>query len=147
MWNTSRSVTHEANQRHFAPTDKSKAHYAKAAWDLTRPLQWRHNVRDGVSNHQPHHCLLNRLFRSRSKKTSKLRVSGLTGECPAQMASNADTISIWWRHHADAFSTRLTATKFGHIMACLRNPANLIQPNSSAKYDASSTWAIFADPS
>ena len=29
-----------------------------------------HNERDGVSNHQPHHCLLNGLFRYRSKKTS-----------------------------------------------------------------------------
>ena len=33
-------------------------------------LQWGHNERDGVSNHQPHDCLLNRLFRHRSKKTS-----------------------------------------------------------------------------
>ena len=33
-------------------------------------LQWRHNGRDGVSNHQPHDGLLNRLFRCRSKKTS-----------------------------------------------------------------------------
>ena len=41
------------------------------------PLQWRHNGRDSVSNHQPHDCLLNRLFRRRSKKTSKLRVTGL----------------------------------------------------------------------
>ena len=40
-------------------------------------LQWRHNDHDGVSNHQPHGCLLNRLFRRRSKKTSKLRVTGL----------------------------------------------------------------------
>ena len=31
-------------------------------------LQWRHKGRDGVSNHQPHHCLLNRLFRRRSGK-------------------------------------------------------------------------------
>ena len=30
-----------------------------------------------VSNHKPHGCLLNRLFRHRSKKTSKLRVTGL----------------------------------------------------------------------
>ena len=43
------------------------------------PLQWRHNGRDGVSNHQPHDCLLNRLLRHRSKKTSKLRVAGLFG--------------------------------------------------------------------
>ena len=40
-------------------------------------LQWRRNGRDSVSNHQPHDCLLNRLFRRRSKKTSKLRVTGL----------------------------------------------------------------------
>ena len=69
-------------------------------------LQWRHNGRDSVSNHQPHDCLLNCLFRRRSKKTSKLRVTGLcagnspgTGEFPAQMASNAENVSIWWRHH------------------------------------------------
>ena len=34
-------------------------------------LQWRHNDHDSVSIHQPHGCLLNRLFRRRSKKTSK----------------------------------------------------------------------------
>ena len=43
----------------------------------------------------------------RSKKTSKLRVTGLcagnspvTGEFPAQRASNAENVSIWWHHHA-----------------------------------------------
>ena len=36
--------------------------------DLIMLLQWRHNERDGVSNHQPHDCLLHRLFRRRSKK-------------------------------------------------------------------------------
>ena len=40
-------------------------------------LQWRHNDHDGVSNHRRHSCLLSRLFRRRSKKTSKLRVTGL----------------------------------------------------------------------
>ena len=40
-------------------------------------LRWRHNDHAGVSNHQPRDCLLNRLFRRRSKKTSKLRVTGL----------------------------------------------------------------------
>ena len=34
-------------------------------------------ARVGVSNHHPHDCLLNHLFRHRSKKTSKLRVTGL----------------------------------------------------------------------
>ena len=69
-------------------------------------LRWRHNDHTGVSNHQPHGCFLNRLFRRKSKKTSKLRVTGLcagnspgTGEFPAQMASYAENVSIWWRHH------------------------------------------------
>ena len=73
---------------------------------MVKSLQWCHNERVGVSNHQPHNCLLNRLFRRRSKKTSKLRVTGLcagnspgTGEFPAQMVSNAENVSIWWRHH------------------------------------------------
>ena len=39
-------------------------------------LHWRHNDYDDVSNHQPCGCLLKRLFRRRSKKTSKLRVTG-----------------------------------------------------------------------
>ena len=69
-------------------------------------LRWRHNERDGVSNHQPHGCLLKRLFRRRSKRTSKLLVTGLcegnspvAGEFPTQRASNAENVSIWWRHH------------------------------------------------
>ena len=60
-------------------------------------LQWRHNVRGGISNHQPHDCLLHRLFRRRSKKTSKLRVTGLcagTGEFPSQMGSNEKNVSF-----------------------------------------------------
>ena len=74
-------------------------------------LRWRHNERDSVSNHHPHDCLLSRLFRRRSKKTSKLRVTGLcagnspeTGEFPAQMASNSENVSIWWRHHVSCLS-------------------------------------------
>ena len=43
----------------------------------TDPLHWRHSDHDSVSNHQPHGCLVNRVFRRRSKKTSKLSVTGL----------------------------------------------------------------------
>ena len=51
-------------------------------------LRWRHNDQDGVSNHQPHGCLLNRLFRRRSNKTSKLRVTGLcVGNSPGPVNS------------------------------------------------------------
>ena len=87
-------------------------------------LRWRHNDRDGVSNHQPRDCLLNRLFRRRLKKTSKLRVSGLcagnspgTGEFPAQMASYAENVSIWWRHNAEARWRIYTATNWVIIVA------------------------------
>ena len=43
-------------------------------------LRWRHNDHAGVSNHQPHGCLLNSSFRRKSKKTSKLRVTGFVRE-------------------------------------------------------------------
>ena len=72
----------------------------------TVALQWRHNERDGISNHPRLDCLLDRLLRPRSKKTSNLRVTGLcegnspvTGEFPPQRASNAENVSVWWRHH------------------------------------------------
>ena len=78
---------------------------------LCLTLQCRHNGHDGVSNHQPNHFLVIHLFRCRSKKTSKLRVTGLceenspvAGEFPAQRASNAENVSIWWRHHEGALS-------------------------------------------
>ena len=52
-----------------------------AAWRNKKidilPLQWCHNERDGISNHQPHHCLLNQLSRRRSNKISKLCVTDL----------------------------------------------------------------------
>ena len=85
----------------------SPGHQQPCIASLSFTLGWRHNGRDSVSNHQPHDCLLNCLFGRGSKKTSKLRVTGLcvgnspvTGEYPAQMASDAESVSIWWRHHA-----------------------------------------------
>ena len=63
----------------------SCASYVSCSHDT---LHWRHNEHDGVSNHQPHGCLLNRLFRRRSKKTSKLRVTGLyVGTSPGPVNS------------------------------------------------------------
>ena len=80
-------------------------------------LRWRHNGHDGISNHQSHHCLLIRLFRRRSKKTSKPRVTGLcagkssvTREFSAQKASSAKNVSIWLRHH-----------KLAHLMSSLND--------------------------
>ena len=51
-------------------------------------LQWRHNDHHGIWNHQLHGRLLNRLFRRRSKKTSKLRVTGFcVGNSPGPVNS------------------------------------------------------------
>ena len=82
------------NRKQFPPL-----HYFPA-------LQWRHNEHDSVSNHQPHDWLLNRLSGRRSKKMSKLHITGLCGgnsqvpsEFPTQMASNVENVSNWWRHH------------------------------------------------
>ena len=73
---------------------------------IDRALQWRHNEHDGVSNHRRLDCLFNRFFMRRSKKTAKLRVTGLcegnppvTGGFPSLRASNTENVSIWLRHH------------------------------------------------
>ena len=94
----------------------SNHHYSSAS-AMRYLLQWRHNGRGGVSNHQPRDCLLSCLIRRRSKKTSKLRVTGLcagTGE----MASKAEYVSIWWRHHGHHIS--ITGTR--HERSVVSNP-------------------------
>ena len=116
-------------------------------WFLTRvkavylPLRWRHNDNAVVSNHQPHGCLLNRLFRRKSKKTSKLCVTGLcagnspgTGEFPAQMASYAENVSIWWRHHATDY------LDYGKV-GCLVSYEE-IRPKSIENEAALQNWTI-----
>ena len=57
-------------------------------------LQWRKNEHDGISNHQRLDSLLNRF--AQIKENIKAPV---TGEFPSHRASNAENISIWWRHH------------------------------------------------
>ena len=114
---------------HDCPNDSEITH--KGCWNRlitshnkaqqsAKPLRWRHNEHDGVSDYQPHYCLFNRLFRRRSKKTSKLRVTGLgegnspvTGEFPAQMI--AENVSIWWRHHVCSKFLRYT------LRVCVKN--------------------------
>ena len=80
---------------HFGYTWCIVGYLSIALWDLwDEPIDISYGLLihcDGVSNHQPYNCLLNRLLRRRSKKTSKLRV---TGEFPAQMASHAESVSF-----------------------------------------------------
>ena len=66
-----------------------------------------------------------------SKKTSKLRVTGLcegnssvTGEFPAQRASNAENVSIWWRHQESLVSLMMRSLEpkwMAWKMLCIRN--------------------------
>ena len=61
---------------------KNIDHLKSAGYDnfsslLLKALPWRHDECNGVSNHRRLDCLSNRLFRRRSKKTSKLRVTGI----------------------------------------------------------------------
>ena len=85
------------------------SHYSNITWALcclkTITLQWRHNEHDGVSNYWYLDYLLNRLFRCRSKKTSKLHVTGLCEGNPlvtGGFPSNAENYPIWWCHHDDS---------------------------------------------
>ena len=78
-------------------------------------LHWCRNERDIISNQRRLDCLLNRLFGCISKKTSKIRVTGLcegnspaTREFPAQRASNAENVFTWWRHHVSVACSRST---------------------------------------
>ena len=62
---------YQAINKSMSTVQRSSAHEFSCG-----TLQRRHNGHDSVSNHQPHDCLLNRLFGRRSKKISKLRVTG-----------------------------------------------------------------------
>ena len=98
-------------------------------------LLWCHNECNGISNHQPHDCLPNGLFRCRSKKTSKLHITGLcvgnssvTGEIPAQRASDAENVSIWWRHHKQAvwFMSNVKSHHTANPYGCTKAVLNTI---------------------
>ena len=87
-------------------------HSQKTSNAASCSILWRHRAYSQIYHYrdviigamasqinQPHDCLLNRSFWRRSKKTSKFCVTGLcggnspvTGELPAQMASNAKNV-------------------------------------------------------
>ena len=80
------------------------------------------------------------LFRRRSRKTSKLRVTGLcagnssvTGEFPAQMASNAENGSIWWRHNEGGQNAMQIHASFYvfFYQLCIKNGGSLSWYNAN----------------
>ena len=66
----------------------SMEQFLEVKWPTLKSLRCCHNGHDCISNHQPHDCLLNRLFRRRSKKTSKLRVTGLCEGNPPKIVNS-----------------------------------------------------------
>ena len=67
-------------------------------------LQWRYNECDGVSNHRHLVCLLNRFIKEDIKVPRQWPLWGESTDdrwFPSQRGSNAENISIWWRHHGD----------------------------------------------
>ena len=85
-----------------------------------KSLQWRYNGRDCVSDHQSHHCLLNRLFRCWSKKTPG------ADQFPAQMAHNAENVSIWWRHHVSLDPSDVKPTLVQVMALCRKAPCHYL---------------------
>ena len=76
--------------------------------------------------------------RHRSKKTSKLRVTGLcvgnspgTGDFPAQMASYAKNVSIWWRHHG--WTASMKAKQVFHSVLRFRDSMRLYDKHITAR--------------
>ena len=63
-------------------------------------LWWRHNERDTVWNHQPHDCLLNRLFRRRSRKTRNSRHKGpvtrMTSSWKTRIVTHINKMTSIW---------------------------------------------------
>ena len=94
--------------------------------ETTYLSEWRPNACDGILNQRRFDCLLNPLSMRRSKKTSRLRVTGLcegnspvTGEFPAQRTSNAENASIWWRRYDDQII--VYSTMFAGVLFTNRN--------------------------
>ena len=60
-----------------------------------------------------------------------------TGEFPAQMASYAENVSIWWRHHDSADGLRFVVAKYRRILQIsLRVPSQtqVVQVMQAKRY-------------
>ena len=114
--------------------------------DQYKTLQWRHNERDGVSNHRRLGCLLNRLLMCRSKEISKLRVTGLwkggppvASGVPSQRTSNVIMNDITYQNGQSRTSIRLEGALQRRIWA-LSESAQIIIIYKIASFDV---WVSF----
>ena len=108
----------------FSDTDNAYIHTS---------LQWLHNERDGVSNHQRLYCLHNRLSRRRSKKTSKLCVNGLREGNPP--------VTEWFPHKGSVCKSQsYQSVELGSRMARCRFDTKLLSEPLSAYLKSGSAF-------
>ena len=92
---------------------------------LCKSLHWRHNGHDRVSNHQPHGCLLNRLFRRRSREIWKLLVTE-RGRRTMMTSSNGNifrvprALCVGNSSVTGKFSAQTPVTRSFHVFCDLR---------------------------
>ena len=85
--------------------------------------------------------------RRKSKETSKLHVTGLcvgnspvTSEFPAQKASNAENVSIWWRHHGKSSKMGQTI-HFDYVQISMKHfTVILLVADKKQPYNTRNTW-------
>ena len=118
-----------------------------AIWVGNLSLPWRHNERDGLSNHQRNDCLLKRISRRRSKKTWKLRVTGLC-------AGNSPETKGQYRGKCFHLMTSSSDNSVSHVFilqpsvceirrrACQRS-FELFNDPTSATSPAGVLWSVF----
>ena len=84
-------------------------------WHKHTSLQWRHDDHDGVSKWPASRVFAQAFIQAQIKENIKAmrhwpllgKFTGDRCEFPAQMASNAENVYIWWRHHVLSRSTIL----------------------------------------
>ena len=91
---------------------------------LNKTFRWRHNGRDGVSNHQSHDCLRNRLItqawiKEYIKTPRHWPLWGkFTGDQWTRRTSNAENVYIWWCHHGLCVCDRVGFSGKGGGSSC-----------------------------
>ena len=69
---------------------------------IENALHWRHNDHDGALNQLFTQPFIQTQIKENIKAPRHWPLCGEftgTGEFPAQTASDAENVSIWWRHH------------------------------------------------
>ena len=91
-------------------------------------LQWRHNERDGISNHRRVDCLpfVQAQIKENIKASHRWPLwEEFTGDrwLPCTKTSNAENVPIWWHHYVIQFPwlTRWEITKMSTILLTMLN--------------------------